>query len=157
MSTTLERLYLDACVINRSGDDQRQPRIHEEAVAIERILDLVKARTVEWIGSSILQLELSRNPNAIRRSQALLLLSFATTWITPDPAIISRSLLLRTHGYGELDALHLALAEASGATCLLTVDDRFVQRAGRRGPNGTPTVENPVNWLRRRHLWLLKP
>lgn len=55
--------------------------------------------------------------------------------------------MLEQIGYGPFDALHLAIAEDSGADVLLTTDDRFTRQANRG--LGNPTIPmNPVNWLR---------
>ena len=150
------KVYLDSCSINRLTDDQTQARIRTEAEAITRILDLVSAGEVTWIGSSFVRLELSRNSNPAKRTTSLDLLMLATEFAEPDPATYQRAFVLQAEGYGSFDALHLALAEQSGAEWLITVDDRFLNRAARRPGSPLPTVLNPIDWIQRRQLWLLK-
>ncbi|WP_089409755.1 type II toxin-antitoxin system VapC family toxin [Granulicella rosea] len=152
-----ERLYLDSCVLNRPGDDQRQPRVRAESAAIAKILDIAVAGGVHWIASSVVELELKRNPRRERREDALLLLSLTSEFVHPTPASFQRAIALRAEGYGDFDALHLAVAELTKVDCLLTVDDRFLRRAGRRPNSPVPRVENPINWGRRRSPWLLNP
>jgi hypothetical protein len=41
-------------LLNRLTDDQNQPRIREEAGAVERILKLVRDGIVQWISSDAL-------------------------------------------------------------------------------------------------------
>jgi predicted nucleic acid-binding protein len=121
------------------------------------VLDIAYAGQVHWVASSILRLELARNPDPQRRSDTLLLLDLAAEFVQPTPATFRRALALQREGYGAVDALHLTLAEEVGVTCLLTVDDSFLQRAARRPRNSAPAVENPVDWIRRRRPWLLIP
>ena len=152
----LDRIYLDSCVLNRPTDDQTQERIRQESAAIAQILDAVAEGQLEWMSSSILRFELSRNPDLSRRGDALDLLSLAATTLQPTGPTFVRAAMLRQQGYGEFDSLHLALAEEAQVSVLLTVDDRLIRRSA-LGPPGTPLiVENPVNWLRRRHPWLIK-
>ena len=127
----IERLYFDSCILNRLGDDQLQLRIRSEAAAVSQPVELAAAARIEWIASSIVQLELSKNPDPSRRSDALVLLTAATEFVQPKPATFERARVLRTEGYGDLDALHLAVAEQAHATFLLTVDDRFLRKAQR--------------------------
>ena len=150
------KIYLDTCVLNRLTDDLSQERLLREASAIAQVLDGVAAGQVEWIASSVLRFELSRNIHPQRRSDSLLLLSLATSEAAPTQVAIDRALQLRDDGYGSFDSLHLALAEQVGASVLLTVDDRFLRRAAGRSTGSLPTVENPIDWMRRRQPWLIK-
>jgi predicted nucleic acid-binding protein len=151
-----ERIYIDTCVLNRATDDQSQARIRTEAEALATVLDAAAEGIVDWIASSILRDELHRNPDPQRRQDALRFLPMASTFAEPTPATYLRALELRHQGHGEFDALHLAIAEENRATSLLSVDDRFLNRAGRRPAGTLPTVENPVEWCRRKKLWLIK-
>jgi predicted nucleic acid-binding protein len=151
-----ERLYLDCCILNRLGDDQSQERIRTEAEAAEQVLHIVATGAVDWIASSFLHAELARNPDVLRRDDALDLLELATEFVTPTRSTFERGLVLRAEGYGEFDALHLAIAEEHHATTLLTVDARFLKRAGRRPVGSLPAFENPINWWRRRKPWLIQ-
>ncbi len=151
------KIYLDTCALNRLTDDQSQPRIHVETQAVERILDLVTAGEVYWIASSIMRVELQRNPNHAKREVSLALLAFASEFIEPHESIFQRATSLAAEGYGPFDALHLALAEEAHADSLLTVDDRLIGRATRTRENLLPSVLNPLDWLQRRATWHLPP
>lgn len=141
------RVYLDACCLNRLTDDQSQPRIAEEAEAVEQILRLLRSKTIEWLSSTALEAETSRNPDAERRYEVEVLLLMATETIALDSQIIHRAKQLEAVGYGAFDALHLSIAEAGNAV-LLTTDDRFIKRAGRGVGSPRVRVLNPVEWLR---------
>ena len=142
------RIYLDACCLNRLTDDQSQPRIAEEAEAVEQILRLLGAKTIEWLSSDALKAETSNNPDVERRYEVEVLLLLATNNIPLDIQIIQRAKELEAVGYGAFDALHLSTAEAGSAEVLLTTDDRFIKRAARAVGSSRVRVLNPVEWLR---------
>lgn len=144
------RIYLDACCLNRLTDDQSQPRIAEEAEAVEQILRLLRAKALEWWSSTVLSAETSNNPDAERRYEVEALLLLATDTILLDSQIVRRAEELEALGYGAFDALHLSSAEAGSAEVLLTTDDRFVRRAARGVGSPRVRVLNPVEWLRGR-------
>jgi len=146
------RIYFDACSLNRLTDDQSQLRIRDEARAIELALGLVAIGRAEFLASTALRLELSRNPDQGRRLDSLKLLSFAPTLIRLNPAILNRARILEQAGYGAFDAVHLACAESAAADILLTTDDRFCKLAARRIGDPAIAVENPVDWLRKAGL-----
>jgi predicted nucleic acid-binding protein len=139
---------LDACCLNRLTDDQSQPRIAEEAEAVEQILRLLGAETIEWLSSAVLQAETANNPDTDRRYEVEVLLLLATDTIPLDSQIIQRAKELEAVGYGAFDALHLSTAEAGNAQVLLTTDDRFIKRAARAVGSPRIRVLNPVEWLR---------
>lgn len=141
------RIYLDTCCLNRLTDDQSQPRIAEEAEAVEQILRLLRAKTIEWLSSAAVEAETSANPDLERRHGVEVLLSLATSTVPLDRRIIERAKELEALGYGAFDSLHLSSAEAGLADVLLTTDDRLIKQAARAV--GTPRVRvlNPVEWL----------
>jgi predicted nucleic acid-binding protein len=141
------RIYLDACCLNRLTDDQSQPRIAEEAEAVEQILRLLRANTIV-LSSIALKAETSHDPDAARRYEIEVLLLLATDTIPLDSQIIQRAKELEAVGYGAFDALHLGTAEAGNAEVLLTTDDRFIKRAGRAVGSPRVRVLNPVEWIR---------
>src|SRR5580658_4438520 len=112
-------IYLDACCLNRFTDDQSQPRIAQEAEAVEKILRLLRAKTIEWFSSAALEAETSNNPDAERRYEVEVLLSLATRTIRLDSQIIRCAKELEALGYGAFDALHLSAAEGGNAEALL--------------------------------------
>jgi hypothetical protein len=69
-------------------DDQSQPRIAEEAEAVERILRRLRANTIEWLSSAALEAETSNSPDPERRDAVQVLLLLATKTIPLDGQII---------------------------------------------------------------------
>lgn len=143
-------IYFDTCALNRLTDDQTQPRIRAEAVAVEQVLDAVNAGKARWLASNILRVELEGNPHEDERNVSLRLLAFASEFLHAQQSTEQRAAVLFAQGYGSLDALHLALAEEAHVEYLLTVDDRFLRRAHRLRGERLPHVVNPVDWLTRR-------
>ena len=156
MPPTLDRLYLDSCILNRPADDQTQLRIRAEAHAIEEILEIAADGRIHWIASSLVQAELSRNPDQSNRADSLRIMRQAAEFVAPTPATMEQAAALQAEGFGQFDALHLALAVQARAGWLLTVDDRFLRRSARLPPGQFPIVRNPLDWIRRRKPWLLK-
>jgi hypothetical protein len=56
------RVYLDTSVDTRPFDDQTQPRIWLETLALVVILQLIEAGEVEWVSSAVVAYENSRHP-----------------------------------------------------------------------------------------------
>ncbi len=147
-------VYLDACAINRLSDDQTQPRIRAEAEAVQEVLSFILKGQIEWKASKFIEAEILRNPNLLKRTDALELLSHAGPLPAPTEKTILRGDFLAQLGYGVFDALHLAQSEEMQVDALLTTDDRFIGKA-RRGV-GSPTIQvvNPVDWVREVREWL---
>ena len=141
------RIYLDACALSRLTDDPSQMRVRLEAEAMEHFFGHIRAGKVVWVASSILETELRKNPDAQRRQDALAMLRQAAEMYFPDSRMAERGRLLHALGYGEFDALHLAMAERSKADLLLTTDDQFLRQARRKLGNPSVRVVNPLDYM----------
>ena len=154
----IETVYLDSCVLNRPSDDLSQPRIRLEVEAISRLLDLVYMKRVHWVTSTVVQFEILRNPDPLRRVRALDLLTDATVTLAPDAQSVAEASRLAALGIPQVDALHLAIAHTAGVDWLITTDDRFARASLRLLPESyRPVIVNPVDWMQRRQPWLLQP
>jgi predicted nucleic acid-binding protein len=101
---------------------------------------------VQWISSEALTDEINRNPHLERRLGNAALLRLANQTIEVDQKTAGRAKDLEAVGYGALDALHLACAEAAQVDVLLTTDDGFVRKASRIDGSPRVPVRNPVSW-----------
>jgi len=120
--------------------------VRAEAEAVEHVMRMVREGLATWVSSTVLNIEVSRNPDPDRRRDAEALLSFANEIVVPKAAEADRARPLEEQGFTPFDALHLASAEQGGADVFLTTDDDLVRRA-RRSPGPLHTrVENPVSW-----------
>jgi predicted nucleic acid-binding protein len=136
------RIYIDTSAYNRPFDDQTQPRISLETQALNLVLQLVEAQALELVSSSILEYENSRNPFAIRQEWVELQFQLAKSYQQINGVIVERAHELQQLGLGEIDALHVACAEAVGSDYFLTCDDRLIRRY-----QGSLNVINPVNFV----------
>ena len=124
-----------------------------EAGAVRTIFALIQTQQVRWVASTLLAQEISRNPNAYKRIFASSLLPTQEELIAPADSTITRAAHLAQQGLTAVDALHVALAEQAHADWFVSTDDRLLRRmASRTRP---PECINPVDWLRRRQLWLV--
>lgn len=134
-------LYFDNSVLNRPFDDQRQPRIWLETLSFSLVLTLIEAGEAVLIHSPIHDLENSRNPFPLRQKWVEKCLKLASQQVALSDDIKKRALALEQHGLTAIDALHLACAEAGGATHFLTCDDRIIRRY-----SGQMIVQSPVTF-----------
>lgn len=104
------------CVLNRPFDDQRQPRIWLETLSFSLVLTLIEAAEATLIHSPVHDLENSRNPFSLRQKWINKCLRLAAHNVALSDSIKKRALAFEQTGFKALDALHLACAEAAGAT-----------------------------------------
>jgi len=132
--------------LNRLTDDQSQARIRQEAEAVEAILGLVREGKATWVSSTVVEIEINRNPDADRRHEVAALLAFAEEVVVPRSRSAERAAFLQKLGFDPFDALHLACAEQGQADVFLTTDDDLIRRAGRCSKELRTRVGNPVSW-----------
>ena len=140
------RLYLDSCCFNRPFDDLSQEKIRLEFEAL--VIIIGKCENGDWdiLASDVLDDEIDRTTNPIKKQKIKLLYSSTTTKVEINDEIISRAKELQSsYGIRSFDALHLASAEYGKADVLLSTDRKFVSKA--LGSNSKVRVENPAIWL----------
>jgi predicted nucleic acid-binding protein len=125
------KVYLDSCAIQRPLDTPNQVRIALEAEAVLGILSLCDAGLVELVSSEALVYEAEQNPLLIRREHSYFVLAKARTTINVTASVKERASQFLQHGITPLDAVHLALAEASQADYFCTCDDQLARKARR--------------------------
>ena len=126
-----EIAYLDICCFKRPFDDATIERIRREAEAVAAILEMAQAGTFQLVRSPAHDFENERNPREDRRLATQLWLDTAEVSVTASQAANDRARVLAALGFGPLDALHLAFAEASAARWFVTTDDRLLRAATR--------------------------
>lgn len=139
------KIYLDVCCINRPFDDQTEERVRMES---EAVLVILKRCLSEWtlIGSEAIDYEISRIPDAERRSKVERIASISREKTIVDESIVSRAREIQMQGLTPMDALHLACAERS-ADIMLTTDDEILRAAIRMSADIKVRVMNPARWL----------
>ena len=121
-------MYLDTSAYNRPFDDQTQPKIFLETQAVVIILQMVEARAVELINSSVLRYENSHNPYPIKQEAMSRYLQLAELRQEVNEAIRQRAKELEKNGLKVIDALHVACAEAAKSDYFITCDKRLINR-----------------------------
>lgn len=135
-------VYLDNCTLNRPFDDQTQPRIWLETLALSLILQMTEAGEIDLLKSPIHFLENDESPFPVRRQWVEHCLRLARAEAKLDEPMKARAHDLQRAGLKPLDALHVACAETGGAGHFLTCDDRLV-----RGYAGRIAVLNPLDFV----------
>lgn len=123
------KLYIDTSVYNRPFDDQTQPRIWLETLALGLILQLIESGEATLVNSSVLEFENSRNPFSLRREWMGRCLSLAIEYERIDDAIRDRAQEYEKNGVSAIDALHIATAESANVDFLIACDDRLLKKA----------------------------
>ena len=98
-----------------------------EAEAVLGILALCDAGQVELISSEALIYEIEQNPLPVRQEHAYAVLAKAKGIATMTGDVKSRAAQFLDFGIKPLDALHLALAEASKVDYFCTCDDLLLR------------------------------
>lgn len=136
-------LYFDCCCLNRPFDDQRQPRIEREALAVISLLDGVRCGAWDMVSSEILRLEVAEIADETRRREVMRLLDLSKTFLPLNDQISARAETLRSVGFKSMDALHVAAAEDARAT-FLTTDDQLLRVSARNIGMLKTRVANPL-------------
>jgi predicted nucleic acid-binding protein len=139
----MTRVYLDTSIYNRPFDNQTQPKIFLETQAIILILQMVEARLIELVSSSVLEYENSRNPFVVNQQSMERYLQIATLRVLVDENIRNRAEQLQQLGIKSIDALHVACAEASQSDYFITCDRILINRC----QNLSLIVINPNNFV----------
>lgn len=139
----MTRVYLDTSAYSRPFDDQAQPKIFLETQAAVIILQMVEAKAVELISSSVLEYENSRNPYPIKQEAMNRYLQLAALRQEVSEVIRQRAEELEKNGLKAIDALHIACAEAAKSDYFITCDKRVINRYS----GLTMKVINPADFV----------
>jgi len=137
------KIYIDTSVYNRPFDDQTQPRIWLETLALGLILQLVESGDATLVNSSVLEFENSRNPFPLRREWTERCLSLATEYERVDEAIRDRAQEYEKQGVSAIDALHIATAESANVDFFIACDYRLLKK----GKQFKVKSMNPVDFV----------
>ena len=124
------RVYLDNCCYNRPFDDQSQVKVRLETISKLTVQLMMATRRVEYVWSSTLDYELSKNPVPKRKAAISRWRTGAVEYIKANEEVSQRAKELEDAGVGAQDALHVASAEQAGCDWFLTTDKGILKRAG---------------------------
>lgn len=126
------KIYLDNCCYNRPFDDQTQERIHLESEAILMILKRGQSGEYMIVGSDILELEINRMSDEVKKQKVKELYKVTDTKVIYSDRIKIRSReIIESSKIRVFDSLHIAAAEAAGADVMLTTDDKLEKMSAR--------------------------
>jgi hypothetical protein len=94
----MTKVYLDTSIYNRPFDDQTQPKIFLETQAVIVILQMVEAKLVELVSSSVLEYENNRNSFVPNKQAMERYLQMATMKQEVNEAIRERAEQLEQQG-----------------------------------------------------------
>jgi hypothetical protein len=105
----MERVYLDICSLKRPFDDQSQPRVREEAMAVAAIVTRAEAGEIALVRSPAHLVENDANPREDRRLAAALWIDGAAVDVPLDADVEARAGEIAALGFGPLDRCTLRL------------------------------------------------
>jgi predicted nucleic acid-binding protein len=120
------KLYLDLCVYNRPFDYQGQERVALETGAFIYLIEQIEKGRYALVCSEALVYENSKNPDNMRRERISSYFELAQEFIALEESDFERAKVLRTIGFADMDALHIASAEKGGIDFFITCDDSIV-------------------------------
>lgn len=139
-------LYLDLNCFNRPFDDQSQARVAQETAAFFLILHRIIGGIDHLAWSAILDFENAQHPLVDRRTEIGRWSQRAVIHVAISEQVTVRAGELTQAGLHDLDAAHLASAEAAACDCFLTCDDQLTRKA--RLVPGLLRVQNPTEYLK---------
>lgn len=141
------KLYLDLCVYNRPFDYQGQERIALETGAFIYLIEQIEKGKYDLVCSETLVYENSKAPDNMRRERISSYFDLAEGFITLDEPDFERAKVLRTIGFLDMDALHIASAEKGGIDFFITCDDSIVNLYKRNVHNVKVEIINLLEFL----------
>jgi len=123
-------LYLDVCALQRPYDDLEVIRNEIEAAAVYLILSLSALGEYTLYHSPVHDMEIRRNPDPVVSSALMRILESQAKDVKPlikTDTLVERARDFISRGIRNLDALHLAHAEQTGAA-FITCDDDLLKK-----------------------------
>jgi len=139
------KIYMDVCCLCRPFDNQLIPRIRYESEAVIAILNRC-SEDWELAWSSALTYEIAKIPDPQKKHYVASFAAKTTINIFVDENIKEQASVFMEWGIKALDALHLACAEVSGATVLLTTDDTLIKIMCHYSDRIAIRIVNPAAW-----------
>jgi predicted nucleic acid-binding protein len=141
------RLYLDVCSLNRPFDDQSIDRNRLEAEAVVIILGRISAGRHSLVSSEAIDREVAACTDTEKVDLVRQMLRLAKEIVILTPAGAKRYQELSGLGFRQMDAFHLACAEAGNCAYLFTTDDKLLKRSRLYQKLLSVIVVNPLNFL----------
>jgi predicted nucleic acid-binding protein len=141
------RVYMDACCLNRPFDDLTQDRVRMEAEAVITILKRVSSGEYILVSSDAISIEISQMPDLDRKEKVLSSANFASVHVTFNDKIKKRAQYFEQVGIYGYDALHIACAEEGKVEVFFSTDDGLLKKFEKNVPKPKMRVINPLAWV----------
>jgi predicted nucleic acid-binding protein len=139
-------IFFDNCCNSRLFDDETKPNIKPEADAIRRIINNKRRGGYIIVGSFAGDAEINKIPDDEKRWAAKQKYEeYIDGWVKRTAQIMARARKLEAYGLRNMDAAHLAAAEAADADYLLTVDKDFLKACSRQNFTKVKVI-NPIDF-----------
>ncbi|MCX7046765.1 MAG: PIN domain-containing protein [Candidatus Sumerlaeota bacterium] len=132
--------YFDNCCLQRPFDDHTQLRIALESECVMAAFALAEGGHLDIVSSEALMYEIAKIPDIQRKAFVIRALSCSRVFVRVTDEIEARAAQLSGYGLRNMDALHIACAEAAAAQFFCSCDDGILQKAGRIPGLGTQLV-----------------
>jgi len=129
----MDKVSIDNCCNSRLFDAYTSPKVKAQADKIRHIISNQVTGGYVIIGSFAVTAEIRKIPDGEMRAAAeRQYRQIIAEEVEPTAQIHARAKKLNLMGLGEMDAVHLAAAEAGGARFLLTTDEKFIKKCQKR-------------------------
>ena len=123
------KLYLDNSFLNRPFDDPLAGMNSKEGAVLYEIIRLAKARKVQLINSTMIEVENAANEIAARKSFVDSVMHLSMGYQNITDSIVERAQeIVVEYQLQPLDAVHLASAEAAQVDFFITCDYTVAKR-----------------------------
>lgn len=122
------KVYIDSSCLNRIFDDQAQPRIFFESIAMGIVFILIDNQEIEIVSSDALNYEMEKNPFLDKKEFVRFYLEKGKTYLELNESILKRSLDIEKMKIKGIDAIHVSLSELNSIDYFLTVDDGILKK-----------------------------
>lgn len=137
------KIYLDTSVYNRPFDDQTQPRIWLETLALFIILLNIENKVFDLVTSSILDYENSKNPYMERKKWVESCFELSVYKQNYQDSMENRIQELCTKTISVIDAMHIVFAENAECNYFITCDDKILKKYN----DSIIKVIDPLNFI----------
>jgi predicted nucleic acid-binding protein len=138
-------IYMDCSCLCTPYDDITQNKTYIEGLVILTLLSECVYGPWKLVGSDILEYEIAKISDIIKKNAVLVLYETKTENIKINETIIKRANEIQKYGIKLIDSLHFASAEYKKVNVLLTFDKDFIKASKR--VDSLLMVQNPINWF----------
>jgi len=138
-------IYLDICCFNRPFDDQSDLIVRLQTEAKLHVQEMIRLGTLDLVGSAIMDIENSANPDFNRKVAVADWQHLAVVDLPVNETVEEVAETFSRIGVKPMDALHVACAIEAHAEYFLTTDKALLRKMVK---HGKIRVVDPVDFVR---------